>query len=129
MSSIKGKKISGKAVIKNNYSAFFYEAFHSGKKGEDHIYRMLNSITTNHMKTIGDMIEYKKPFMGNTFIFKNGDKIICKNEHGRKCLIEDSHDRNVVINLIVTPYDFESNEGVRLTGTSIKVTGIKILPA
>jgi len=122
----KTKKIAGKAVLKNIYSATFYESFHNNAINDDHIYKLIKNISEKHMiENNINVTDFKFPYNDNIFRFKNGDKIICLDKNNKPCMIEDCFDKNIVIYLSVTPYDFISDDN-RIVGVSLKVNKIKL---
>ncbi len=122
----KKKKIIGKAMLKNKYSAIFHDAYHYNDIDNDHIYKSFKNISEKHMIDNNVLItDFKFPYEDNYFKFKDSDKIICKDLDGKPCMLEDCYGKKVTIGLDITPYDFVS-KGSRIVGISLKVTSIKL---
>lgn len=92
----------------------------------DHIRNMLTTISEKHLLDSNvQRNEFIFPYHDNYFRFKTTEKTKCYNLEGRPCLIEDCIGYNVVVNLSVTPYDFNKDDK-RLIGVSVKADQIKM---
>ncbi len=111
--------ISIKARLRQPTYANFLEYYHKGSADNDHFYKYLVKLSTEHKLFMKDAESFKLSFTQEGFYFKTLDIVKCKNAIGKPCLLEDLLDRDVVFKLKILPYDFLTPEGKQIIGISI----------
>lgn len=114
--------LSIKARLRQLNYANFLEYYHAGSAELDYFYTYLVNLSNKHKLFVkdADLTKFKSNFTKEGFYFKTTTSIKCKNAIGKPCLLEDILDRDVVLKLKITPYDFESEEGNQIIGISIQ---------
>jgi hypothetical protein len=127
----RSKKINVKARLLTAKKALFYLQFHENKIADDSFYKLIKKRCEEHILVSKvDAGIFKYPYDQTGFTFKTNLETSCYNENKEPCLIEDILDKDVILTLSVTPYDFVPKNGnndqtSRLVGMSIKVFGIR----
>jgi hypothetical protein len=114
--------VSIKARLRQLNYANFLEYYHNGSAELDYFYKYLVNLANKHKLFVkdGDFSKFKSTYTKEGFYFKTTATIKCKNAIGRPCLLEDILDRDAVLKLKITPYDFDSEDGNQIIGISIQ---------
>jgi len=124
MSYVKPKNINIKARLRTKNYANFLEFYHKGSALNDYFYKYLVKLADSHKLLANQDTQFKSHFNPEGFYFKTKETIKCKNAIKMPCLLDDLLDRDVTMQLKITPYNFKDAAGAQLIGISIQAVAI-----
>lgn len=123
----KPKPILVRARLLREDFAIFHKGFHQNKPKEDPFYKKLSKLVAEGlMLSKVDIKQFKSSFSADGFSFKSANTKFY-NMDKKMCLPDECIDRDVIIKLLITPYDFVADKK-RLAGISIKAVTITAVP-
>ena len=113
--------LSVKVRLRSPIYANFLDFYHK-KSINDSFYKYLLKLRDTHKLLVTDeTVPFKSHFNSEGFYFKT-DICKCKNVIGKPCLIEDILDRDVILKLKISLYNFTSQDNHQIIGMSIHAT-------
>jgi len=120
------KKYSIKARLRKPNFANYLSYYHENNSEKDYFYQIIKKTTNQLLITSKAELTQLKIPTNEGFYFKN-EKTVYFDKNNKICLAETICDQDVTIDLVVTPYDFTTEDKIRRIGISIAATKIKAI--